>query len=633
MTKKTKSAGYADGKIYKYAKSIPVKLQEVKVNEGFWKSKIDQSRTHGLPKLLTQYEERTIVKNFLPERKHSGAANQDEFLYKALEAAAYYMDDEVPEKLKEQYKRIRDIVIEKKRPDGYINTRSISENIEPFSQESHMDFYFAGHLMQAGIAELRITGDTDLFNAAKAYVDLLIEAFTDGGKKFQKYHNYPFTDHPNFEMAVVELYRVTGDRKYLSFCKSILDFGDYENKDAVEAHAVQEMLFNAGGVDYYLETGDESIWQSAVNQWQDMLKKMYVTGGVGAMYRGERFAKPYDLPNSRAYTETCAAISCVFWNWRMFLATGKAKYIDLIERLLYNGVLSGIALNGYEYFYTNPLEYQKYEPKEISSSYCSGRYWVAKRHEFWQCSCCPPNVQRLLASFRQYIYSAKEDKIWVNLFVESTLKHQLPNGANLTINQTTDYPWNGDSEIKVSLDKASNFSLKIRIPGWSKNANVSVTVNDKPIELDQKGGYYLDITREWEDGDILKLSIPMSVRLVRSHPRNTANIGKIVICRGPLVYCLESVDNPQGNIFDIRLPVDSTFTSTYKPELLGGVVLIEGDGFLLDISGWDEEPYQDYKKFGSSNLKPIKIKAVPYYTWANREHGSMITAIPYKLEV
>jgi len=390
------------------------------------------------------------------------------------------------------------------------------------------------------------------------------------------------------------------------------------------------MLFNAGGVDYYLETGDKSIWRGALNQWNDMLKKMYVTGAVGAMSRGERFAKSCDLPNSRAYAETCAAISNVFWNWRMFLASGEAKYTDLMEHLLYNGVLPGIALNGYEYFYTNPLEYQRYEPTKISEPYCSDpMYWVVRRREWWECSCCPPNIQRLLASFRQYIYSAKGNKVWMNLFVESTLKHQLLNGANLIINQITDYPWNGDSEIRVSLDKTTHFSLKIRIPAWSKDTTVLVSVNGDPVKLYQTGGYYLDITREWEDGDVVKVNIPMPVRLVRSHPRNTANIGKVVICRGPLVYCLESVDNPQGDIFDIRLLTDSTFIFTYKPDLLGGTVLIEGDGFLLDISGWDERPYQDYKKINSFKLKPIKIKAVPYYTWANREHGSMITAIPY----
>ncbi len=618
----------AEGETYRHAKSLPVKQQEVEVTGGIWKSKIDQSRACGLSKLLTQYENRTIVKNFLPGRKHIGASNQDEFVYKALEAAAYYMDNP-PEKLKEQYTRIRNIVISAQRPDGYVNTRSISENIEPFGPESDMDFYFSGHLMQAGIAELRTTKATGLFNAGKTYIDLIIKAFTATGKEFQRRYP-PFNDHPNFEMAVVELYRVTGDRKYLDFCRRILDFGDYANKKALEAHAVMEMLFNAGAIDYYLETGDKSIWRGAVNQWNDMLKKMYVTGAIGAMHQGERFAKSYDLPNSRAYTETCAAISSVFWNWRMFLATGEAKYTDLMEHVLYNGVLPGIALNGYEYFYTNPLEYQRYKPTKLSESYCSDPgYWVVRRTEWWNCSCCPPNMQRLLSSFRQYIYSAKGNKVWINLFVESTLNHQLLNGANLTINQITDYPWNGDSEMRVSLNETAHFSLKIRIPGWSKDTTVMVSVNGDPVKLDQIGEHYLDITRQWKDGDVVRVNIPMPVRLIQSHPRNTANIGKVVICRGPLVYCLESVDNPQGNIFDIRMRIDSTFTFTYEPHLLGGIVLIKGDGFLLEISDWDERPYQDYRKVDSSRLKSIKIKAIPYYTWANREHGSMITAIPY----
>ncbi len=628
MTASSNEKTLENGEIYKFAKSLPVNLQDVEVTDDFWKTRIDQSRTHGLPKLLTEYENRPIVTNFLPSREHRGASNQDEFLYKALEAAAYYMDDDRPEELKKQYIRIRGIVIAAQTPDGYINTRTLKTNIEPFSPESIMDFYFAGHLMQAGIAELRTTGDTALFNAAKKFVDLLIEAYTKGGKKFNS-RRYPFTDHPNFEMAVVELYRVTGDRKYLDFCKRILDFGDYANKDAVEAHAVMEMLFNTGAVDYYLETGDPLIWQSAVNQWNDMLKKMYVTGGVGAEHRGKRFAKPHDLPNSRAYAETCASISSVFWNWRMFLATGDAKYTDLMEHLLYNGVLSGISLNGHEYFYVNPLEYQEYKPHPPSDRdpFIYSTYWVVRRRESWECSCCPPNVQRLLASFQQYIYSVKGDSVWVNLFVGSTLKHQLPNDAKLTLKQRTEYPWKGNVEIRVSLDRPAPFSLKLRIPNWSSNAGVKV--NGKPVKLKQKGGYYLDITREWKDSDVVKADFPMPVRLVRSHPRNTANIGKVVICRGPLVFCLESVDHPQANIFDIRLPLDGTFGCIYKSDLLGGIVLIEGDGFLLDTSRWDEQPFQEYKKCDKSELKPIGIKAVPYYAWANREHGSMITAIPY----
>jgi DUF1680 family protein len=615
--------------IYRFAKSSPLNFKDIELTDEFWKPRINRSRKHGLPKLLNEYENRPIVMNFLPDEDHKGASNQDEFLYKALEAAAYYMKDTPPEILKEQYRRIRDIVITAQTPEGYINTRTMKKKIEPFSSESIMDFYFAGHFMQAGIAELRSTGETTLFDAAKKYVDLLIKAFTIGGQEFRRaYIGYPFTDHPNFETAVVELYRVTGESKYLDFCKRILDFGEYTSKDAVEAHAVMEMLYNTGAVDYFLETGDQSVWLAAVRQWDDMLKKMYVTGGVGSIHMHERFGKPHDLPNAQAYAETCAAISNFFWNWKMLLATGDVKYADLMERLLYNGILSGISLNGNKYFYVNPLEYQKYEPNSLSEQYCSDpTYWVVRRRKSWECSCCPPNIHRVLASLQQYIYSAKDHDVWVNLYIGSSLKHQLPDGAKINLRQRTKYPWNGSVEIEIILDKSTTFSLRLRIPSWTRSA--SVMVNGEPVKLKPEGEYYLEISRKWKNGDVVAVNFPMPVRLVQSHPHNTMNIGKVVICRGPLVYCLESVDHPRVNIFDIYLPINTKFTCEYKPALLGGVVLIEGEGRLLEDSSWDKQPYQEYKKKNKKELKSVSLKAIPYYAWSSREHGSMITAIPY----
>jgi DUF1680 family protein len=547
------------------------------------------------------------------------------------------MEQDPPEKLKTQYRRLKEVVLATQRPDGYINTHTIKENLEPFGLRSLMDFYFSGHLMQAGIAELRATGEEVLFDAAKRYVDLLIETYTGGGKEFHRWeypgkreHVYPFTDHPNFEMAVVELYRVTGDEKYLDFCKRILDFGDFGHKDAVEAHGVMEALFNAGAIDYYLETGDQLIWQGALAQWKDMIRKMYITGGVGAFYRAERFAKPYDLPNSRAYAETCMAISTVFWNWRMFLATGEARYVDLVERGLYNGVLSGISLSGDEYFYCNPLEYREYRPHPPSESYCSDeKYWVVQRHDNLWCSCCPPNLHRLLASFQQYIYAVQDDVVWINLFVGSVVKHRLSNGGRLTLEQITGYPWKGDVEIRVSAEKPLVFSLMLRIPDWSNGTRVSVNGEREPIGTIPKSGSYLEIAREWRDGDVVEVDFPLPVRLEGAHPRITSGIGKVAICRGPLVYCLESADHPEGNLFDIRLSLETEFGVEYRPDLLGGIVLIEGSGFFLDTSGWDERPYQEHRAWGENDLRPVAIRAVPYYAWANRGHGSMITAVPY----
>jgi len=309
----------------------------------------------------------------------------------------------------------------------------------------------------------------------------------------------------------------------------------------------------------------------------------------------------------------------------------------VMERALFNGILVSPAVNGLDYFYVCPLEVREYDhldnfdPK--SSTYATDEpnrwYWKPVRKAYHACSCCPPNVQRLLASLDQYMFAAKDSNVWVNLFAESTLNHVLPGGARLSLSETTDFPVSGKITLRVKLDRPAQFQLKLRVPEWTQNSPRTVSVNGSPVSLPAGASYYLDVNRQWKDGDVVQVSFDMPVRYVRSHPRNPHNNGKVVLARGPVVYALESEDHPGIDIFDIRLDTGGKFTTEYKPDLLGGIVLAKGRGFLVDAAPWEKQPYQDYMPWAKSQMKPVEVTAIPYYTVFNRGYRSMLTAVPY----
>ena len=625
--------------IYPCAHARPVAVKQIEITSGYWKGVLDQSRTMGLPRLLDQYEDRNIVRNFIavaegtPREEENNAANYDEFLYKALEAAAYYLDEPDTDQLREQYERIRDIVLSAQQPDGYLNTHATSNDLERFTAETHQEMYAGGHLMQAGIAELRTTGETMLFDAARRHVDRLIRAYTDQGRSMPRFHQTAWPDHPNFEMALVELYRVTGDEKYLDFCRDILDFSDYPGRTRMLHHAVMELLHVTGATDYYLETGDDDVWKASRRLHDDFLKKVYVTGAVGSTNRRsmrESVGKAFELTNDAAYAETCASISNVFWQWRLFLATGQGRYIDMLERALYNGVQAGVARNGYEYFYVNPHEYRVVDPAGTVTLQEDGTNTFQRgpetRQEVWPCSCCPPNVQRLLASLDQYIYAAKDDELWVNLFVDSELQHEADNGRSFTLDQTTNYPWEGQTRIEMNTRSPVELTLHLRIPAWCDDFCVELNGQKSDASRDDSG--YLTLDRTWADGDSLLLMMSMPVRLVASHPKNIANYEKAAMMRGPLVYCLEQVDHPGVDIFSVEWPRDGEWRAEHKADLLGGVSVIEGHAWERDDSEWDARPYRSIEDLSSMDMDEVEIRAIPFYAWANRGRSSMVTTRP-----
>ncbi len=621
---------------YTHAVSRPLDLNDVEVTGGFWKSILDKSRNVALPALLTEYEDRNVVKNFTdaaagrPRSQEKNFSNYDEFLFKALEACNYYIFREGTDALRKQYERIRDIVLAVQEDDGYLNTHARQMGIEHHSKETVQELYAGGHLMQAGIAEMRAGKESVLFDAARRYIDCLIRGYGLDGAGLHRYRT-KWPDHPNVEMALVELYRVTGDNKYLQFCDSVLKHSEYRGRTQMLNHAVCELLLATGGTDYYLETGDSEVWEATKRLWQDMLKKVYVTGSVGSTHRGtthEAVGKEFALTNDQAYAETCAAISLVFWSWCMFLATGEAGYVDMLECALYNGVLSGVSLAGTEYFYENPHEYRAVSAEGSAATedkYADFRGDDHTRKAFHSCSCCPPNVQRLFASLQQYIYAAADRNIWVNLFIDSKMKVVLSDDLEVTLQQKSNYPWDGRISIDLDLPRSAEFSLNIRVPGWSGNA--VLTVNGEKVTAETDAGY-MRIEREWKKGDSLCLDLPMEPRLLQSHPKNTANYGKLVVTRGPLVYCLEGIDNPGVDIFSVALQEDVTFRAERANDVFEGAVKLKGHALLRRDEEWDLAPYQPFNAGRETKYKPVAITAIPYFAWANRGKNSMITALP-----
>lgn len=628
-----------DHKTYSHAVCRPLNITDVAVTGGFWKRIVDQSRAVGLPAVLTEYENRNIVKNFIdaaagrPRAKDENAGNYDEFLFKALEACNYYLGQPGTDALRKQYERIRDIVLAAQEPDGYLNTLATQTGTPHHSEETHQELYAGGHLMEAGIAERRSTGKTVLFDAARRYIDCLIDGYgLDGHGLDRHWQAWKWPDHPNVEMALVELYRVTGEKKYLEFCDSVWKHAEYRDRTQMTNHAVCEVLHATGGADYYLETGDRAVWSATQRLWKDMLKKVYVTGAIGSTHRGtthESVGKEFALTNDQAYAETCAVVSLVFWSWRMFLGTGEPGYIDMLERALYNGVLGGMSVDGREYFYENPLEYRAVWARgsaAIEDQRADFRGNDYRRKAFHNCSCCPPNVQRLLASLQQYIYSAEGRNVWVNLFAGSQATVPIHGGQTVTLRQETDYPCDSRIEISIGLQGgAAAFSLKVRVPAWCSGATIAV--NGEVVVRDACGGYAA-LDRTWSNGDTVTVDLPMPARLVQSHPKNIANYEKLVIARGPIIYCLEAIDNPDVDIFSVVLSLDTAFRE-HRTGSLGGVVVLEGNALLRDDSDWDRAPYQPFDPRHRPNLTPVRISAIPYYAWANRGKTSMITTLPY----
>jgi DUF1680 family protein len=448
-------------------------------------------------------------------------------------------------------------------------------------------------------------------------------------------------------MGIVELYRTTGEPRYLELAKKFLAMRDLvkdgmdDNQDRVpftrqteaEGHAVRANYLYAGAADLFLETGDTNLWQPLAEIWTNVVsQKMYLTGGCGALYDGaspdgakdqkhitrvhQAYGRNFQLPNTTAYNETCANIGNVLWNWRMFLATGDAKFMDVVELALYNSVLSGGALDGTNFFYTNPLRVTDPMPVELR--------WSRTRVPFVSSFCCPPNLVRTIAESADYAYGKSADTIWVNLYGGNALATLLANGEKIKLSQETDYPWNGRVRIKIVACGGNEFALKLRIPGWANGA--SVRVNNRPADFSPTPESYFEIKRAWQAGDFVDLELPMPARLMQANPLVEEDLNQAAVQRGPVVYCLESPDLPAGiKISDIMIPSDFKLTARFDQRLLEGIVVLDGKALARPEENWSGRLYREFQP---AELKTINVKFIPYSVWQNRGPSEMSVWLP-----
>ncbi len=620
-----------------YAKLHSVPVEAVKMGDGFWLPRMKTNIEKSIPTLLDLMEEHGIVDNFRRLSGHKqverrGPLYTDSDLYKWMEGVAFVLQSGDNPKLRATLDNLIDEVLAAQEPSGYLNTYWTGElTSKRFTEQDRgHELYCLGHMLQAGIAYYRATGNRKLLDGGIKFANYMVENFGPTKRP-------ALTGHPELEMAMVELYRTTGDRKYLDFAgyllsgveKDRLKLTDwmtqymfsgipFTSRTQFEGHAVRAMYASCGATDYYLETGDATYWKTLSILWQDMARhKLYITGGVGSRSAGEAFGEPYELPNSQAYTESCAAIANMMWNWRMLTATGEARFMDVIERALYNGINSGMSLDGTLYCYRNPLE-------------SSGE---KIRNPWYDTTCCPPNLQRIFASLPGYLYSTSPDGLYVHMFHNSTLNWKLENGTALQVVQATKYPWEGDVTIMVNPAKASEFTLFVRIPAWADGT--TVTVNGKPAVGAVKPGEYLAIKRNWTPGDKVQLSLPMAPRLMQANELVRENVGRVAVERGPLVYCLEQHDYPlKDSIFDATIPLgvgpSRNFKSEFVADKLGGIVVLKHAGLARSKPLNDEPLYQALETAKRKDAgQPVDLTFIPYYAWANREPTSMEVWIPY----
>ncbi len=612
-----------------YAKLRNVPVHAVTVTSGFWAARRQTNVEKSIPSMEKLLQANGRMDNFLrlagqSDAPQRGPVFSDSDVYKWTEAAGFALESADLPELRTMADKIIKEVVAVQEPSGYLNTYYVGDRAKdrmtPDVQRWGHELYNIGHLLQGAIAYYRATGDSTLLEAGIHFVDgFLLPNFGPGPDK-----KPIFSGHPEIELALIELYRTTGDKRHLELADYILQGDDrikvphrgyvyhfcgipFTSRTHLEGHAVRAMYACCGATDYYLETGDQAYWKTLNTLWDDLVNhQMYVTGGVGARSDGEAFGDPYELPNFTAYGESCAAIGNMMWNWRMLAATGDAKYADVIERALYNGINSGMSLDGTLYCYRNPLGFDPSSGDHI-------------RNPWYDVTCCPPNLERTFASLPGYFYSTSSEGLYLHLYDDSVLDWHLENGTALKVQQKTKYPWNGVGDITITPEKPVEFTLYLRIPGWSDHTQV--TVNGKAVS-GATPGQYLALRRRWEPGDVISVKFDLTTHLVAANPRVVDDYGRVAIQRGPLVYCLEQLDQPEGvALRDVRLDVNqkssTPFHEEFRDDLLGGVVVLKCMGALYDRSSSTAGLYFRYRR-ETSEKHAATLTFIPYYGWANR---------------
>lgn len=618
----------------------PLPFTHVTINDDFWSPRMETNRTVTIGYDFAKSEETGRLTNFDKAAGrlaggHEGIFFNDSDVFKIIEGAAYSLSLHPDPALDHYLDTLIERIAAAQEPDGYLYTaRTIAErngtpeklkaDREGVTRWSHLrvshELYNVGHLYEAAVAHYLATGKRALLDVALRNADLIDETFGP-----DKRRDVP--GHQEIEMGLVKLYRITGEERYLRLAKFFLDerghynngrqrYGNYGDEaytqdhlpvteqDEALGHAVRAVYMYSGMADVAALTGEQAYIDAIGRIWDNVVgKKLYLTGGIGARHHGEAFGTNYELPNATAYNETCAAIANVFWNQRMFQLHGDAKYIDVLERSLYNGFLPGISFSGDRFFYVNPLEFD--------GEYRFNRDDSLVRMPWFGCSCCPTNVVRVFPSLGGYLYAHRADRLYVNLFMSSQTTVEF-NGTPVQVTQTTHYPWDGTITLTLQPQQPTTFTLCLRIPGWVQgqpvpsdlyhyldhtNEPLSLKVNGQPVALRLQQGYAL-IDHTWHAGDVVELTLPMPVRRVLCHPAVSDNVGKVALERGPLVYCAEGIDN-DGHVLDRVLDDEATIATHFAPDLLHGVVVIQATGAT-----------------GALTL-------VPYYAWAHRGVGEM----------
>ncbi len=633
----TDSPAWKDQGIENLAKSPHAKLHDIPVHavtipSGFWAARREINVTKSIPTMHDLLEANGRMNNFRrlvgkSAAAPSGPVYSDSDIYKWTEAVGFVLQSGDRPELRAMTRKMIDEVVAVQEPSGYLNTYyvqdHVSERMTPQTQSTGHELYNIGHMLQGAIAYYRGTGDRTLLDAGIRFVDdFLIPNYGPAPKK-------PIVSgHPEIELALIELYRITGNKRQLELAGYILQ-GDerakfperrtiymfsgtpFTARTKLQGHAVRAMYACCGATDYYLETGDPAYWKTLTTLWEDLSQRqMYISGGVGARAEGEAFGEAYELPNARAYGESCAAIGNMMWNWRMLAASGEAKHADIIERALYNGINSGMSLDGTLYCYRNPLAFDPSGGDKI-------------RNEWYDTTCCPPNLERTFASLPGYFYSTSSDGIYAHLYNDSELNWHLENGTGLKVTQKTNYPWDGQVDITVSPAQPSDFIFYLRIPGWAQGTQVSV--NNQPI-AGAKSGEYLPIQRKWSPGDVIRLRMEMPSQVVQANPRVSDNVGRVAVQRGPLVYCLEEIDQDGLSLTNVALDLSNkpseSFQSQLQPNLLGGIVVLRHSGRLYEKDASENALYSAYSA-GQKKSRQVLLTFIPYYAWANRQATSM----------
>jgi DUF1680 family protein len=607
----------------------PISFNQVKIDDQFWAPKLKVNREVTIPIEYEQCKDTGRIdaykQDWKPGIEPVPHIFWDSDVAKWIEAASYSLSDHPDSALDERLDEVIAAIASAQQPDGYLNTHFTA--VEPEKRWTNLrdnhELYCAGHMMEAAVAHFQATGKRSLLNVIRKYADYIDQVFGTGPNQ-----KHGYCGHEEIELALIKLYRVTAEERYLKLSQYFVEergqqpyyfdqeavargdnpehfhFGGYEYNQAhkpvreqekVVGHSVRAMYLYTAMAELSAELADESLFAACEELWSHLCTKhMYITGGIGASAANEGFTNDYDLPNETAYCETCASIGLIYWNHRMLQKKCDSRFSDVIERVLYNGALSGISLDGTRFFYGNPLAaYENLIPHGNDGN--SPDYY--RRSGWFGCACCPPNLARLMASLGEYLISVKEDELAVHLYVQGEAKLQLK-GQSIIVKQETKYPWDGEIKLRLDMLDVIPFSMKLRIPGWCKKYEVFIQV--------------------WNPGDEVQLKLYMSIERVYAHPDIKQNVGSVALQRGPIVYCLEQVDH-ESPIRRMVLSNTAQITAELKPDLLNGVIVLRGNALVADSADWEGTLYRTEKPKYSA----CSFTAIPYYAWANREPGEM----------